>query len=101
MEEEPPEPEEVVAVVHPNSTVTAPHITFGRVIKTDSDMALISTCEELERNTFVFKVGAGSKARAKLADVVAALDMVYTSATNKYCLRTRKTAIHLIKYPLV
>ena len=51
-------------------------------------MALISTCEELERNTFVFKVGAGSKARAKLAAVVAPLDMVYTSATNKYCLRT-------------
>ena len=88
-------------MVYPNSTVTAPHIAFGRVIKMDSDMALISSFEELERNTFVFKVGASSKAKAKLADVVAPLDMVYASATNKYCLGTPKMAIHLIKFPLV
>ena len=99
-EEPPPEAGEVVAVVHDDSTVTDPRITFGRVIKVDRDHALISTFKEVSKNTFVFKIGVGSRERVRLMDIVTPIDMVYTQGNNTYSLRTTKTDIHLSKSPL-
>ena len=100
-EEEPPEPGEVVAVVRADSTVTAPHITFGRVIKVDREHALISTFQEVSKNNFVFRIGVGSKERVRLMDIVTPIDMVYLPTNNTYNLRTAKTDIHLSKSPLL
>ena len=57
--EAPPEAGEVVAEVHADSTVTAPHVTFGGVIKVDQKLALNSTFQEVSRNTFRFRIGVG------------------------------------------
>ena len=99
--EDPPEAGEVVAVVHADSTVTAPHVTFGRVIKVDRELALISTFQEVSRNTFRFRIGVGSKERVRLRDIVTPIDMVYIQSNNTYSLRTAKTDIHLSKVPLL
>ena len=102
-EEEDPSPEagEVVAVVRADSTVTAPKITFGRVITVDRERALISTFQEVSKNVFAFKIGVGSKERVRLMDIVTPIDMVYMESSNSYYLRTAKTEIHLNKSPLL
>lgn len=100
-EEEPLEAGEVVAVVRGDSTVTAPHITFGRVIKVDREHALISTFEEVSKNVYAFKIGVGSRERVRLVDIVTPIDMVYNESNNSYHLRTPKTGIHLSKSPLL
>lgn len=97
-QEEPPQPGEVVAVVHADSTVTAPHITFGRVIRSDDcDHVILSSFHKVARNTYAFKVGA--KERAKVTHCVSPVDMVYMPTNNTYSLRTTTTAIHLSKFP--
>ena len=92
-------PVEVVAIIGDNSTATAPQITFGRVIKVvDRDYAIISTFEEVSKNTFAFKIGA--KERVRLKEIVTPIDMVYQPSKNTYSLRTPKTDIHLSRRPL-
>ena len=89
----------VVAIIGDNSTATAPQITFGRVIKVvDRDYAIISTFEEVSKDTFAFKIGA--KERVKLKEIVTPIDMVYQPSKNTYSLRTPKTDIHLSRRPL-
>lgn len=98
-EDAPPEEGEVVAVVHADSTVTAPSITFGRVIKVDREQVLIGTFQEVAKNTFTYRIGVGSKEKVQLMDIVTPIDMVYNATSNTYSLRTGKTAIHLSKSP--